>query len=124
MVEDQGAYFSRLINPRAYGIVTQDIISRKAYPMVVDKKSVDAKANYVNKMLNTYIDQSANIAVSSKVSNRSVIGPKTNMGANCTVEYSSIGSNCKIANNVTLINCHIHNQVKIEEGCHLENVIV
>ena len=49
---------ARLFNPRMYGIVTQDILARKLYPIVLDKKSVDARANYQNKMLNTYIDRS------------------------------------------------------------------
>ena len=77
VVEDQGAYFARLFNPRMYGIVTQDILARKLYPIVLDKKSVDARANYQNKMLNTYIDRSSQIPVSSLVSNNCVIGPQT-----------------------------------------------
>ena len=38
--------YSKLFNPKMYGIVTQDILARKLYPIVLDKKSVDARANY------------------------------------------------------------------------------
>lgn len=36
-VKDQGSYAARILNPRLYGIVTKDVISRKAYPLVIDK---------------------------------------------------------------------------------------
>ena len=62
-VNQQGAYCARIYNPRLYGVVSQDIISRKAYPFVIDKQSVDQKANYHYKMMSTYIDKTATVSI-------------------------------------------------------------
>jgi hypothetical protein len=55
-VKDQGSYVARILNPRLYSEITKDVLSRKAYPLVIDKYNIDSKSNYQNKMLNTYIE--------------------------------------------------------------------
>lgn len=73
-VSEQSAYFARIFNPRIFGLVNQDIIKRKVYPLVIDKKAMDPNSNYVTKMLNTYIDKSARISMTANISNNVVIG--------------------------------------------------
>lgn len=76
-VKKQGSYFGRISDPRLYKQISQDILARKVYPIVIDKKAIDLKANYKFKMSNIYIDQSAQISMSARVYNNSVIGQKT-----------------------------------------------
>ena len=61
------------------------MIKRRVYPLVIDKKSVDPKSNYLYKMLNTYIEKSSSISISSVVSNDCVIGAGTEIDANCSI---------------------------------------
>ena len=67
----------RILNPRLYKLVSQDVISRHVYPLLIDKKSVDPDANYKYMMLNTYIDTTSTIAISTNISNKTVIGAMT-----------------------------------------------
>lgn len=39
-------YFARVTDPRTYAAITQDIISRYAYPMVLDLKLLSPKIDY------------------------------------------------------------------------------
>lgn len=45
-VVKQGSYMARISDPRMYGIVTKDILSRMVYPIVLDRKAIDLKAEY------------------------------------------------------------------------------
>ena len=45
-MEEQGSYMARICNPRLYKVVTQDVIQRKVFPLVIDKKAIDPQANY------------------------------------------------------------------------------
>lgn len=95
-VNEQSAYFARVYNPRIYGIVNQDVIKRKVYPLVIDKKATDPNSNYVIKMLNTYIDKSARISMTANISNNVAIGSQTIIENNTSVYNSIIGKNCKV----------------------------
>lgn len=64
-VKQQGAYFARISNPRLYGVVSKDVILRHAYPMVINKKSIDQVHSYNLSKQNTYIDNSAQVSVLS-----------------------------------------------------------
>lgn len=33
---DAGAYYARVLDPRTYGAITQDILSRHLHPLVID----------------------------------------------------------------------------------------
>ena len=84
-IEQQGSYVARIFNPRSYFQVTQDIIKRRAYPLVIDKKSVDQNSRYQFKMVNTYIEKTSSVSISSTVSNDSVVGSKTEIDSNCNI---------------------------------------
>ena len=36
-VMEQNAYYGRIFNPRTYAVVSNDVICRRAYPLVLDK---------------------------------------------------------------------------------------
>lgn len=64
-VMDQIAYFGRIFNPRTYSVVSNDIICRRAYPLVLDKTAIDPQSNYIMKMPNVYIEKTAHLHVST-----------------------------------------------------------
>lgn len=72
-VSQQGVYMARMVDPRMYGIITQDVLARKAFPLVIDQASIDSRANYDYKLFNCYIDQSAIIAINSTTSHSCAI---------------------------------------------------
>ena len=62
-VVKQGSYMARISDPRMYGIVQRDILQRKVWPIVVDRKAVDLRADYKFKMNSTYIDKKTQIHI-------------------------------------------------------------
>ena len=72
-------------------------------------------------MLNTYIDSSATIAISSNVSHNSAIGANTEIDEDSYIHQSVLGSECKIGKNVRITDSIIEADVVINEGCIVEN---
>ena len=62
-------------------------------------------------MLSRYIDASAQIAISSHVSNVSAIGANTVIDNNCKIIQSVINEGCVIGNNVIIENSIIDKHV-------------
>jgi len=52
---------------------------------LIDKKSIDPDANYRYMMFNTYIDATSVIAISSSISNKTVIGSMTTIDSGCEI---------------------------------------
>lgn len=46
MAYELNGYFARILDPRTYSEVTQDILSRYLHPMVVDSKLLFPTSNY------------------------------------------------------------------------------
>ena len=44
---DSGAYYARVLDPRTYGAITQDILSRHLHPLVIDSQLLCPKSNYI-----------------------------------------------------------------------------
>lgn len=53
---DGGSYYARVLDPRTYGAITQDILSRHLHPFVVDSKLLCPKSNYIFQSFNKYFD--------------------------------------------------------------------
>jgi hypothetical protein len=49
-------YYARIFDPRTYGEVTQDILSRYLHPLVIDSKLLCPKNNYQFHSLNKYFE--------------------------------------------------------------------
>ena len=64
-VMDQDAYFGRVFNPRTYSVVSNDVICRRVFPLVLEKRAIDTKSNYLMKMPNIYIEKEANVHVTT-----------------------------------------------------------
>jgi UDP-3-O-[3-hydroxymyristoyl] glucosamine N-acyltransferase len=123
-VKQPSVYFAKVSNPRIYGQVTKDVLQRKVFPLVIDKRALDPVANYRLNQAMAYIEKSALLDVTAQVTKNTVIGAKTDIGPRTTIDCSSVGSECKIGENVQIRNCIIGNDVVIEDGCKLTDAIV
>lgn len=123
-VIDGGAYYARVLDPRTYGAITQDVLSRHLHPLVVDSKLLCPKSSYTFQSFNRYFDQDVQVALNTTVSNNSMLGKYTKVGTNSHIETSTIGEKCVIGKNVKMTNCYLWNNVEIQDGCELSNVII
>lgn len=121
---DGGAYYARVLDPRTYGAITQDVLSRHLHPLVVDSKLLCPKSSYTFQSFNRYFDQDVQVALNTTVSNNSMLGKYTKVGTNSHIETSTIGEKCVIGKNVKMTNCYLWNNVEIQDGCELSNVII
>ena len=117
-------YYARIFDPRTYGAVTQDILSRCLHPLVVDSKLLFPKNNYQFHSFNKYFDSEVQIAISTSVSNNCQVGKQTKISTNSSIEKSTIGRRCLIGKNVTIRNSYIWNNVEIQDNCEIENSII
>ena len=120
----QGSYAARISDPRIYGIVTKDILSRKVYPFVLDKATIDHNADYNYKMTSIYIDKRAHVNVQAQIFNNSAIGEKSTIDSHTFIKNSTIGRDCKIGKYVKITNSIIHKDVIIEDDCQITNSII
>lgn len=118
-VMDQNAYFGRIFNPRTYAVVSNDVICRRVYPLVLDRSAIDPKSSYLIKMPNIYIEKRAHLHVTTQILNNVSIGQSTEIDANSMVTFSTIASNCKIGKNVRIINSIIGKGVVIGDNCNI-----
>jgi translation initiation factor eIF-2B subunit epsilon len=110
---DGGAYYARVLDPRTYGAITQDVLSRHLHPLVVDSKLLCPKSSYTFQSFNRYFDQDVQVALNTNVSNNSMLGKYTKVGTNSHIETSTIGEKCIIGKNVKITNCYLWNNVEI-----------
>jgi translation initiation factor eIF-2B subunit epsilon len=92
--------------------------------LVIDKKAVDRSSDYLYKMLNTYIEKTSSVSITSTVSNDCVIGAKTEVNDHCNITQSCIGANCKIGKNVVIVNSLIDSHVTIGDNVQIRNAII
>lgn len=122
--EINGGYYARILDPRNYGAITQDILSRHLHPMTLDSKLLCPKNNYTFHSFNKYYDQGVQIALNTTVSNNCAIGIDTKIGTHSEIERSTIGKKCIIGKNVKIRNSYIWNNVEIQDGSEIEDSII
>lgn len=123
-VQQQGVYMARLVDPRHYGVITQDVLARRAYPLVIDKAALDSKSAYLYEMNHIYIDQAASLDVTVSVSGGCAIARQVVIDAGAKIVQSVIGSNSSIGKNVTIENSIIDKNVKINDNAKIVNAIL
>jgi translation initiation factor eIF-2B subunit epsilon len=121
---DGGAYYARVLDPRTYGAISQDILSRHLHPFVVDSKLLCPKGAYSFSGFNKYFDTDVQVALNTTVSNNCQIGRHSKVGTHSLIERSTIGEKCTIGKNVRITNCYIWNNVEIGDNCELQDAIV
>ena len=75
-------------------------------------------------MMSTYVDKSAQIAVTSNVSSNCVIQANTQIDSKANILQSIIGEACQIGQNAVIKNSLIDKNVKVGAGCVIENAII
>lgn len=80
--------------------------------------------SYKVNTFNKYLSPDVKRHLSCTISDKCVIGKKTEIGANTLIINSVIGDNCKIHDNVTIKDSIIWNNVTIKSGSSLEHNLV
>lgn len=111
-----------MTDPRAYQVVTQDVIARKCYPFVADFSVFHASADfnrnvYKEETFNKYLANNVKRHLTCRISDSTVIGANSEVRENSVIEKSVIGDNCKIGQNVTIKRCIIWDNTEIHDNC-------
>jgi len=113
-------YWGRVVDPRTYGEISKDIITRRAHPLVIDQMSEGMQCHSLNK----YIDQGAVIDIQGEVGNDCVVAKGTKIGRNSKIKNSIIGIKCKIGANVEIKDAIIWNGVEINDNCRVTGALI
>lgn len=116
-------YATRVQNLHAYGLVTQDVISRWTFPLCPDTNLFPGYA-YSFKRRFIYQEQGAVLARSAIVRSRTVIGKNTSIGENSVITNSVIGRRCLIGNNVVLDGAYIWDDAVVGDDTEVRNAVV
>lgn len=65
MAFEINGYYGRILDPRTYGAITQDILSRYLHPLTIDSKLLCPKNNYTFHSFNKYYDQGVSVALNT-----------------------------------------------------------
>ncbi|XP_061390600.1 translation initiation factor eIF-2B subunit epsilon [Musca vetustissima] len=116
-------YARKVNNWLTYQIVSNDIISRWAYPLVPDMGVVGLKQQYIFLKNNIYRSPESNMA---KVILRENVltGAGSSVGSGSYLSSSVLGRNVKIGQNCRLLNAFILDDAVVEDNCVLEFCIV
>lgn len=121
---DSTHYYARILDPRTYEAVTQDILARYLHPLVLESKLLCPKSHYTYSTINKYFDSGVKLNIEATVGSNCVIGQNTEIGMNTQIERSTIGNECKIGKNVKIKNSIIWNNVTIEDGAEIIQSII
>ena len=119
----RGRYAARLGDLLAYDAVSQDIVSRWAYPIGPDSNLVPGQS-YRFQRGNIYLEEGVVLAQSSVIHRQTVIGEGTTIGDNTTIRRSIIGRRCRIGRNVTIDGAYIWDDVVISERSEVRRAII
>ena len=116
-------YASRVRSLRAYGAVTNDIVSRWTYPLCPDSNLLSDQTYRLSRS-KAYFEDGVVLARGSQVKRRSVVGKGTSIGEDSTVSDSIIGRHCLIGKNVTIEGSHIWDNAVIGDGSIIKQAVI
>lgn len=116
-------YAARCSNWQSYNLVSNDIISRWAYPLVPEMGICCLKQNYVFYRNNIYRNAKTCLARTSELKENVVIA-ESEIAEGTQISYSVIGRGCSVGKNCRLKNVYIMDNVKIGDNCQLLNSVV
>lgn len=111
-------YLTKVNDWPMYQTVSQDIIRRWTYPMVLD---VTEKYTYGKN--STYL-KNVTFNKNCKIISDVVIGNKTKLNKNVYVDHSVIGDECVIGDNVRIENSYIFDNVVIDKNCIIKYSVI
>lgn len=116
-------YAARVHNLKAYDSVSNDVVSRWAYPYAPDTNLLSDQSFQLQKG-GVYKEDGVVLARSSNVGRRSVLGKATSIGEGSTVMNSVIGRRCVIGSRVRIENAYIWDDAHIGNDSVVEHAIV
>lgn len=116
----ENCYGGRVLSPRDYHLISQDLLCRWNHPVVPEKFLGSCK-----KRNNVYIHKSnKGDLVRCSLEKNVLIGSSTSLGHNVKIRNSVVGSNCKIGNNVNLDGVYVWDNVEVGDNCKISASII
>ena len=116
-------YAARVESLKTYKAVTKDIVSRYAYPLVVDSNELQGQS-YRYQRGHIYKEKDVVLSQSCTIGLETVVGGKTSVGERTDIQGSVLGRRCKIGDNVKISESYIWEDVVVEEGATITGAIV
>jgi len=124
-VIDGVEYASRVTDVMAYDAVSEDVMSRWAYPRVPDQNiSGTTEDIHAYRPHKVYVQQDVVLQRGSSLAGNVAVGHGSVVGENSFLVKCVIGSNCKIGKNVRITDSFIFGDVVIGGDCCLSKVII
>jgi translation initiation factor eIF-2B subunit epsilon len=124
-VVDDVEYAARVADASTYHAVSQDVMSRWAYPMVPDERissTVDSVHAYCRHCV--YVRPNVVLERGARLVRNVAVGRDSVIGENSVLTHSVIGSNCRIGKNVNITDSYLFDNVTVEDESVLSKVIV
>jgi translation initiation factor eIF-2B subunit epsilon len=121
IIEDH--YAARVGNLPSYDKISQDIMSRRAFPLCPDN-NLFCDQSYTRSKKNVYKEDSVIAARSSVLESGTVIGRGTSIGAGSIIRNSVIGRWCRIGQNVDITDAYIWDDVTIGNNVKILKAII
>lgn len=121
--KESSEYAARVESWGTYDAVSQDILARWCYPLVLDSNLVDG-SSYSYELNNIYKEDKIVLAQSCKIGNSTSIGRNSKVGEATSIKKSVVGRNCTIGDNVIIENSYIWDNAVIKDNCVLNYTIV
>ena len=116
-------YAARVGNLPSYDKISQDIISRRAFPLCPDN-NLFCDQSYTRSKKNVYKEDSVIAARSSVLESGTVIGRDTSIGAGSIIRNSVIGRRCRIGQNVDITDAYLWDDVTIGNNVKILKAII
>lgn len=116
-------YAARCSNWQSYKRVSNDIMSRWAYPLVPDMGICCLEQNYVFYRNNIYRSTKTNLARTSQLKENVVIA-ESEIAEGTKISCSVIGSGCRIGKDCRLRNVFVMDNARIGDNCNLSNCVI
>lgn len=117
-------YAARCSNWQSYKMITNDIVSRWAYPLVPDMGICCLEQKYIFLRNNIYRNKNIHLARTCSLKENVIISEGCFVDEGTSISFSVVGTNCKIGQNCQLRNAFLMDNVVVEEGCTLINCVV
>ncbi|RCK64969.1 Translation initiation factor eIF-2B subunit epsilon [Candida viswanathii] len=121
--KESSEYAARVESWGTYDAISQDILARWCYPLVLDSNLVE-DSSYCYELNNIYKEDKIVLAQSCKIGNSTSIGRNSKVGEATSIRKSVIGRNCTIGDNVVIENSYIWDNAVIKDNCVLDHAIV
>ena len=121
IIEDH--YAARVGNLPSYDKISQDIMSRRAFPLCPDN-NLFCDQSYTRSKKNVYKEDSVIVARSSVLESGTVIGRGTSIGAGSIIRNSVIGRRCRIGQNVDITDAYVWDDVTIGNNVKILKAII